>query len=166
MAAMGLAGDVVDRTGARHAPRADSAQAFRDDRGRFRSRLRATLFVGALCAFGLARVWLSTEVASQGSRVTGLRERNKILSTDLTVAQSKLNLRRMYGALLVPAERAGFTAVVGRRTVQVAAPDAAPVASAWTQLGAEMRRGSQLVLTEAYAQERRDSRARDHGAQP
>ena len=128
--------------------------------------MRAVLLVGALCAFGLARIWLSTEVSSQGSRLTGLRERNKLLRTDLTVAQSRLDLRRMYGALLVPAERAGFASAVGRRTVQVEAP--APVAApgAWSQLVDEMRHSSHLVLTEAFAQGQRENRARDDGARP
>jgi hypothetical protein len=128
--------------------------------------MRAVLLVGALCAFGLARIWLSTEVSSQGSRLTGLRDRNKLLRTDLTVAQSRLDLRRMYGALLVPAERAGFASAVGRRTVQVEAPASAAAPGAWSQLSAEMRHGSRLVLPEAFAQERRDSRVRDDGARP
>jgi hypothetical protein len=166
MAAMGLDGGVMGRRGALCPDRADSARAFRDDRGRFRARLRAASLVGALCAFGFARIWLSTEVASRGSRLTDLREENKILSTDLTVAQSKLNVRRMYGALLVPAERAGFAATVERRTLQVEAPGVGPAPGAWSQLGDELRRSSQLVLTEAFAQGRRDSRAGDHGARP
>ena len=78
--------------------------------------------------------------------------------TDLTVAQSKLDQRRMYGALLVPAERAGFASAVDRRTVQVEAPAAAPSPAPGPSSGDEMRRGSQLVLTEAFAQGRRDSR--------
>jgi hypothetical protein len=128
--------------------------------------MRAVLLVGAFCAFGLARIWLSTEVSSQGSRLTGLRERYELLRTDLTVAQSKLDQRRMYGALLVPAERAGFASAVDRRTVQVEAPATAATPGAWSQLGDEMRHGSRLVLTEAFAQGRPNSRARDDGARP
>lgn len=165
MAAMGLDG-VMDRRGARYVDRTESARAFRDDRGQFHKRVRAVCFVAALFAYGLGRIWLSTEVASQGSRITGLRDRNKILSTDLTVAQSKLDERRMYGSLLVPAERAGFASAVDRRTLRVEAPGADPAPGMWSQLGDEMRRGSQLVLTEAVAQGRRDGRARDNGARP
>lgn len=128
--------------------------------------MRVAMLVAALCAFGLCRIWLSTEVSSQGSRLTELRERNKLLRTDLTVAQSRLDLRRMYGALLVPAERAGFASAVERRTVQVEAVASVVPPSAWAQLGEEMRHGSRLILTEAFAQGRRDSRARDDGARP
>jgi hypothetical protein len=166
MAAMGLNGGVRDHWDARHPDRAETARAFREDRGRLRERVRAVLLVGALCAFGLARIWLSTEVSSEGSRITGLRERNKLLRTDLTVAQSRLDLRRMYGALLVPAERAGFASAVGLRTVQVEAPAPAAAPGAWSQLGDEMRHSSRLILTDAFAQGRRDSRARDDGARP
>ena len=166
MAAIGLDGGVRDHRDARRPDRAEIARAFREDRGRFRERMRGVLLVGALCAFGLARIWLSTEVSSEGSRITGLRERNKLLYTDLTVAQSELDLRRMYGALLVPAERAGFASAVGRRTVQVGAPASAAAPGAWSQLGDEMRHGSRLILTDAFAQGRRDSRVRDDGARP
>lgn len=166
MAAMGLDGGVRDFRDGRHPERAEIARAFREDRGKFHERMRAVLLVAALCAFGLVRIWLSTEVSSQGSRLNELRQRNKLLGTDLTVAQSRLDQRRMYGALLVPAERAGFASAVGRRTVQVEAVASVVEPGVWSQLGDEMRQGSRLVLTEAFAQGRRDSRMRDDGARP
>jgi hypothetical protein len=159
-------GGVRSHRDARQPGRAEIARAFREDRGRFRERMRWVLLIGALTAFGFARIWLSTEVSSQGSRLTGLRDRNKLLHTDLTVKQSDLDLRRMYGALLVPAERAGFASAVGRRTVQVEAPASVAAPGAWSQLGDELRHGSRLVLTDAFAQGRRDSRVRDDGARP
>jgi hypothetical protein len=166
MAAMGLDIGVKDYRDGRHQNRAEVARGFREDRGRFRERMGAVLLMGALCAFGLARIWLSTEVSSEGSRITGLRERNKLLCTDLTVAQSDLDLRRMYGALLVPAERAGFASAVGLRTVLVEAPASVAAPGAWSQLGDELRHGSRLILTDAFAQGRGDSRVLDDGARP
>jgi hypothetical protein len=165
MAALGLDG-VMDRRNTLYLDRTESARAFRDDRGRYHQRVRAVLFVAALCAYGLVRVWLSTEISSQESRITRLRVRNEILATDLTVTESQVAERRMYGALLVPAERAGFASAVNRRTLRVEAPRTAPAPGMWSQLGDEVRRGSQLVLTEAFAQGRRDGRARNNGARP
>jgi hypothetical protein len=167
MAALGLDGVVIDHRGAWRPDRQESARAFREDRGRFHKRLRVLMLVAGLGVFGLCRIWLSTEISSQQARLTGLRERYKILATDLTVAQVKLDQRRMFGALLVPAERAGFASAVDRRCVEVERPAAAPAPSAWAQLGDEVRRGSQLVLPEAFAQGRRDMRGdRDHGTRP
>jgi hypothetical protein len=166
MAAMGLGSAALDRRSVLYVDSTESAKGFREDRGRHRRRMRAILLVGSLCVIGLVHVYLATEVASRRSRLTGLRERYKILSTDLTVAQSKLDQRRMYGALLVPAERAGFASAVERHTVQVEAPVAAPAPSDLEQFGAEVRRSTDLV-TAAFAEGKRDGRrAHPHGARP
>ncbi len=167
MAAIGLARGTGEPWEVRRSGTTEIARGFQEDRGRFRGRLQVALLVGALCALGVARIWLSTETASAGSRLTGLSERNKLLRTDLTVAQARLEERRMYGALLMPAERAGFAAAVERRTVKVETPVSASTPGVWSQLGDEMGQASRLVLTDAaFAQGRRDRRASSHGAQP
>jgi hypothetical protein len=166
MAVTGLDAVVMSQRGALRPDRAESSNAFREDRGRFRQRLRIVLLVVACCAFGMVRIWLSTEAATQGSRITGLLAENKMLANDLTVDRARLDQRRMYGALLVPAERAGFCAATERHTLRVESSPAAPAPGLWAQLGDEMRRGSQLVMTTAFAQGRRDARPRVDGARP
>ena len=143
-----------------------STRGFREARGRFRRRLGFALFVVGLCAYGMVRVRMSAEVAACGGRVSGLGQENRKLSTDLTVARAKLDQRRMYGALMLPAEKLGFGTQGERRLLRVA-PDqsAPPPPPLWAQMGSELRASSRLILSEALAQDRRTG-GRSRGARP
>jgi hypothetical protein len=133
-----------------------SARAFREDRGRTRRRLGLLLFVAGLCGYGMLRIWMSTEVAACGSRVSFLERENRKLSTDLTVARAMLDQRRMYGAVMIPAEKLGFGTQGERLVLHVMqSRPAPPPPPLWAQMGTELRATSRLILSEALAQDRR-----------
>jgi hypothetical protein len=143
-----------------------SRRAFREDRGRVRRRLGFALVVAVFCGCGMLRIWMSTETAACGSRISSLKGENQRLGTDLTVARSQLDQRRMYGALMVPAEKLGYGTRGERRLLPVEPdPPAPPAPPLWAQMGTELRASSRLILSEALAQDRKAG-GRSRGARP
>ncbi len=152
---MEMAPDPARGQGREPAPWPGARRGFREERGRLHRRLRLGLLVVGLCAYGLGKIWLSTEVACCGSRITELSGENQRLATDLTVALNQLEQRRTYGSLLIPAERAGFGTAGEVRVLAVAETPAPPAPRLWAQVESEIRSGSRLILSEALAQDRR-----------
>lgn len=166
MRARGLEESDHRRRGEYAASLRPTARAFRENRGRFRRRLRLLLFVGGLCGYGMLRIWMTTEVAACGTRVSALERENRKLSTDLTVARAKLDQRRMYGPLLVPAERLGYGTRAEYRFLPVMQePPVTAPPPLWAQMGAELRASSRLIISEALAQDRWTG-GRSHGVRP
>lgn len=147
------------------APWPGARRGFREERGRLRRRLQLMLLVAGVCAYGMAKVWISTEVACCGGRITELSGENQRLTTDLTVLRTTLEQRCMYASLLVPAEQAGFGSAAEYRTVAVAGVPAPPAPRLWAQVESEFRSGSRLILSEAMAQDRRWG-GRNRGERP
>jgi hypothetical protein len=148
-------GGVAAGLGLTDEPTWRSALAFREERTRRRRRMRAILLIGSMFSFGILQVWLSTQAAEYGSRVSQLTREASRLEEELMVARAQLAGRQLYGDLLGPAERGGFEPGAQRRVLWV--PESAPVAelSLWRQMTHELERGSKLILDEALAQDRR-----------
>jgi len=140
-------------------------RSFREDRGRMRRRVRLGLCVLGLCGYGLARIWLSTEVAACGSRVTALQEQNDQLSNDLAVSRATLGKRSGYDLLMGPAEALGFGTSAERRIIRFAPEVPVAVPDLWAQVGTELRAGTRLIWSEALAQDPR-SGSRSRGQHP
>ena len=106
------------------------------------------LFVG-----GLGRIWLSVAVADHGSQVHQLEQRIETLRVDLSIATDELARRRAYADIAESAAAIGFERVEQAHWVPLREEAPAP-AGVFDQLATDLRRGSQLILTEALAGER------------
>lgn len=129
------------------------SRPFAEDRSRARRRRFLALAVLSIFACGFARVWVTTEVADRASEVHRLEKRIEQLHIDMSIADAELDEGRIYADLLAQASRAGLQ-FDGPRA-RIAIPAEEPRAAAMTdELVQDLRRGSQLVLTEALASTR------------
>lgn len=129
------------------------ARPFAEDRSRSRRRtfVLGSLFV--IFASGLGRVWLTTEVADEVSEVHRLEQRIAQLGVDLSIARARLDEARTYALVVGPAVESGLGPGGLRATFPLPA-EAEEGPDLRNELVADLRRGSQLVLTEALASTR------------
>jgi hypothetical protein len=133
--------------------RVRGAAAFRRDRGRGRRRAFLALAAGLVFASCLAQIWLTTEVAEQGSRVNRLAAEVGLKKTALSISQAELSRHQTFARVRSAAELAGLAS--GGQVEEVAlAPDPAAASGVLGQVAADIRRGSWLILTEAVAGDR------------
>ncbi len=153
----------VDTGWERH--RWGGAAGLRAERGRVRRLWKAWFAAGLLLAFGLLKVHLSAQVAARASRIDTLRSEIRRLEVDLTVDQSHLASRQIFGNLVGPAADRGFGPLGEYRSILVTEANSPAADGPWDQLAEELHRGSQLILPEALAQDLWGG-SRVHGKRP
>ncbi|MEZ4651472.1 MAG: hypothetical protein R3E97_22290 [Candidatus Eisenbacteria bacterium] len=126
------------------------SRSFAEDRSRSRRRFFTTAAVLVVFACGFGRVWLTTEVADQVSEVHRLEQRIEQLHVDISIASAQLDESRTFAQLAGPASEAGLQLDGPRASVTLPA-EAGEENVLRDALVQDLRRGSQLVLTEALA---------------
>jgi hypothetical protein len=122
--------------------------------------------VVVLFLYALLQVRLCTEAAARSSRITGLKAELKKIETDLDVAQSRLNSRQVYGAIMAPAEAGGFGPGGEHRVIATLAPAPVPGNRLLSQVGVELSAGVRMLLPQALAQEFRAGTPKQRASHP
>lgn len=136
---------------------------FADDRQRFERRIGWGFLVGAVFVVALARVWITTAVSDQVSRVHHLERAIAQTEVDLSITTAELDERRIFAEIAPGAEAAGLGRLGTRHEVPLT-ESVAPVPSPLGDLASDLERGSRLLIAEAVAadvpREQRRARSR------
>ena len=136
------------------------SRPFVEDRSRARRRLFTVAAVLTIFACGFGRVWLTTEVADRKSEVHRLEQRLEQLAVDMSITSARLDGARTYAQLSGPAIESGLVLDGPRAMLAVEATEGRPD-DLRDELVQDLRRGSQLVLTEALASTRSVEQVRE-----
>ena len=136
------------------------SRPFAEDRSRARRRLLTTLAGVAIFGCGLGRVWLTTEVADRKSEVHRLQQRLGQVAVDMSITSARLDESRTYAQLSGPATESGL-ALDGPRAILAVPLEPDRGSDLRGELVQDLRRGSQLVLTEALASTRSVEQVRE-----
>lgn len=135
------------------------SRSFAEDRQRARRKTLLALALLVIFVAGFGRVWLTTVVAEQVSEVHQLQDEIEQLTTDMTIHSAELDGRRAYAELHQVAGTSGLALEGPRAEVQLPTE---PIVRRTLQaeLAQDLRRGSELILTEALASTRSTEKVR------
>jgi hypothetical protein len=136
------------------------SRPFAEDRSRARRRLFTALAVVTIFTCGFGRVWLTTEVADRKSEVHRLEQRMEQIAVDMSITSARLDEARTYAQLSGPATESGLE-LDGPRAMVAVPTEREGSTDLRDELVQDLRRGSQLVLTEALASTRSVEQVRE-----
>lgn len=136
------------------------SRPFAEDRPRARRRIFKSFALATIFACGIGRVWLTTEVADRKSEVHRLEQRMDQIGVDMSITSARLDQARTFAQLSGPASESGLE-LDGPRAVLAVPFEREDRNELRDELVEDLRKGSQLVLTEALASTRSVEQVRE-----